>query len=48
LDNTDDQTVLYAGSTNLGQADAMTYAFYARDNNVYVDTIEANMDLLHN
>ena len=48
LDNTDDQTVLYAGSTNLGQADSMTYAFYARDNNVYVDNIDANMDLLHN
>lgn len=47
LDNTDDQTVLYAGSTNLGQTNTMTFAFYERDNNVYVEQLDANMDLLH-
>jgi hypothetical protein len=48
LDNTDDQTVLYAGGTNLGQTNTMTFAFYERDNNVYVEQLDANMDLLHN
>ncbi len=47
MDNTDDQSLFYAGNSTLGKANELTYAIVAEDYDAYYDTLDANMERLN-